>query len=348
MKKVLKKVMVLLMCLTMFSSIAYTAAVNVRADERTVIATVNGTVLSGTTYDLLQLDSNGQKYKIRIDSETDTSGCKLLLPGNKVAVQVCYGNDKFLHAVKITTLSADIVPDSEKTNKATVNGNIKEGSTAESFKITTMFGELLIKVDGDTDFSGCKVFTIGKNVDVTLYRGKDSCYHAISVSDGAGKSTSYIVTNPSGTTYTITGEAKGNSTDSILYLNTTNNGIMEIRIDLTTNTTNARAIMPGAKLTVNYFKGSDGNLHASVITGVRKASDATVDTSKKYTVTGTISNKTTENVLTLTTSTGDMLIKLDTTTEYSGLAVLITGQKIEVSCSRGSDAYLHANSITAK
>ena len=76
------------------------ASAKVRAAE--VIATVHGTVSSGTTSELLRLSTREGEMQIKLDSGTDTSGCKILLPGSKVSVSVSHGSDGYLHAVKLT------------------------------------------------------------------------------------------------------------------------------------------------------------------------------------------------------------------------------------------------------
>ena len=72
----------------------------VRAEE--VIATVQGRVLSGTTSELLKLHTEDGDMEIKLDSGTDTSECKILLPDHTIGVSVSHGSDGYLHAVKIT------------------------------------------------------------------------------------------------------------------------------------------------------------------------------------------------------------------------------------------------------
>ena len=65
-------------------------------------ATVTGTVRSGTTADLLLLSTREGNMEIKLDSSTDTSGCKFLLPGNQISVTVTHGSDEYLHATKLS------------------------------------------------------------------------------------------------------------------------------------------------------------------------------------------------------------------------------------------------------
>ena len=71
-----------------------------------------------------------------------------------------------------------------------------------------------------------------------------------------------------------------------------------------------------------------------------------VDTSSTSTVTGTVSGKSTENILYLNTQGGEMELKLDALRSANGFKVLINDKKVSVTCARGSDAYMHALDIT--
>lgn len=345
MKRFIKKALVTALCFSMVNVAAVTNTKEVNAAESNVIATVDGVVLAGTTCDMLQLKVNNQTYKIKIDSNTDTSECNIILPGNKLTVQIAYGNDSYLHAVKITSL-VTANQASNNYQKTTVNGNVLDGTTSEVIKLSTIFGDQTIKIDQGCDFKDCKIFTIGKNVDLTIYKAADNTLHAIKVSDGNGTSQTSIVTNTSGTTYTASGTIQSGSNENIIYLNTSA-GTMTIKLDANTSISTGRMIVPGAKLTVSYYRGSDAYLHAASLTA-QLSSNAVVDASKTYTVTGTVGNKSTEALLVLKTSTGDMQIKLDATTSYSNGSVLVEGKTLTVTCARGSDAFLHATSITIK
>ena len=91
-------------CLTLGLTLAPASSFQVQAAE--VIATVEGTVMSGTTSELLKLSTKEGDMEIKLDSGTDASGCKVLLPDKKIFVSVSHGNDGYLHAVKITATSS--------------------------------------------------------------------------------------------------------------------------------------------------------------------------------------------------------------------------------------------------
>lgn len=103
--------------------------------------TVQGTVQSGTTSELLLLSTNDGKMEIKLDSGTDTSGCKILLPGNKINVSVVHGSDEYLHATKITT-EAQIVSLSIDTSSATtVTGTINDKTKGDVLYFDTPQGD---------------------------------------------------------------------------------------------------------------------------------------------------------------------------------------------------------------
>ncbi len=78
------------------------------AYAREVVATVQGTVTQSSTDDTLRLFSlNSGSYEIKVDSDTDKSKCKELVPGKSVYVGVYIGSDSKLHADKITGAGVD-------------------------------------------------------------------------------------------------------------------------------------------------------------------------------------------------------------------------------------------------
>ena len=120
---------------------------------------------------------------------------------------------------------------------------------------------------------------------------------------------------------------------------------MEIKIDRSTDVSEARILLPETKLSVAISHGSDGYWHATKITYNGAAVGITIDNSKTSTVTGTISDKTNGDVLYVDTAQGEMQIKYDQTTNISGCSVLVANKKYNITCARGSDAYMHAISI---
>ena len=332
----------------------------VQAEE--VIATVQGKVMEGTTANLLYLDTSDGKMEIKIDGSTSTGNCKMLLPEKKISVSVANGNDGYLHAVTISE-SGEIPSVSVDTSKVSnVVGTLNGRTTEEVLHLDTAQGEMELKIDKNTDLSNCSVLVVSGKYVVSCARGEDAYMHAISIADvaaapqtdesqtDAGSQTNSQsqapVVNVTGETRTVTGTVKDNSEESTLYL-ATSEGTFTFKIDDSTDTSKGMVMTPDNKMMVTYFRGSDSNLHASALVGVKDNSPASVDTSSQATVTGTVKEKSTENILVLDTSAGEMELKMDKVSGPVGCKVLVKGKKISVTCSRGDDAYMHALTVTA-
>lgn len=334
----------------------------VQAEE--IIATVEGTVLSETTQELLHLSTRDGKMEIKLDSNTDASGCKLLLTGEKISVSVSHGSDGYLHAVKISndTQKPGVTLDSSTT--ATVTGVIDEKSNSEILFFDTQYGEMELKLDASTDISNCSMLVAGKTYEIVCARGSDAYMHATSIKDSTA-----TVTTTSGTTtanvstltpapataldsnvvtMSVSGTVASKTKENLLYLSTSE-GEMQFVIDSKTDSRNGMVLVPGTKLTVTFYHGSDAYLHAAVIKGASKNSlTATLDQYSEATVTGTVLGQTTENKLFLDTKYGEMELKMDALDieDVKGCKVLVEDKKISVTCERGSDAYMHVTSIT--
>lgn len=141
-------------------------------------------------------------------------------------------------------------------------------------------------------------------------------------------------------TYTVTGTVDSATNSSYLFLNTPQ-GQMTIAIDADTDLSSCRMLLPDKEVTVDCHHGSDSYLHASRI----YVAAAVVDSSNSTTVKGTVTSKTTEDVIFLSTSSGTMQIKVDNTTDMTGCHVITVGQTLYITTARGSDAYMHAVAI---
>lgn len=326
----------------------------VQAEE--VIATVQGKVMEGTTANLLYLDTSDGKMEIKIDESTSTGNCKMLLPEKKISVSVANGNDGYLHAVTISE-SGEIPSVSVDTSKVSnVVGTLNGRTTEEVLHLDTAQGEMELKIDKNTDLSNCSVLVVSGKYVVSCARGEDAYMHAISIADVAAapqtdasqtnSQSQTPVVNVTGETRSVTGTVKDNTEESTLYL-ATSEGDFTFQIDDSTDTSRGMILTPENKLMVTYFRGSDSNLHVTAIVGVKDSSSVTVDTSSQATVTGTVKSKSTENILVLDTSAGEMELKMDKVAGPSGCKVLVEGKKVSVTCARGDDAYMHALTITA-
>lgn len=341
------------LCLSLGLTLTPASLSQVQAAE--VIATVEGTVMSGTTSELLKLSTKEGNMEIKLDSNTDASACKVLLPDKKIFVSVCHGNDEYLHAVKITsgTPTQTVTLDSSTT---TVTGKITDKSKDDILYFDTAQGEMQIKLDATTNLNGCTVLVENKTYSIACTRGSDAYMHAVSITDGVSSSSgtsssaSSLTPAPASTvtasTSTVSGTVSDKTKENLLYLSI-DGGEMQIVIDSNTDSRSGMVLTPDRKLTVTVYRGSDAYMHAASIIGNKESADsAYVDTSSTSTVTGTVGSKSTENMLYLDTPQGQMELKLDAVRSVSGCKVLVSGRKLSVVCARGSDAYMHALDIT--
>lgn len=326
--------------------------VSMKVHAAEIIATVQGKVMEGTTSNMLYLDTPQGKMEIKIDEGTNANGCKVLLPKKVICVSVSHGSDGYLHAVTIAENQADASISLNMDKISTVTGTLNKKTTAEILYLDTVHGEMELKLDKTTDMSGCSLLVVSGNYEVRCARGSDAYMHAVSISD-AGDAPSYssgevqnTVTNVSGTTRTVSGTVTDSTEESKLYLSTSE-GVYIFMIDANTDTSRGRIATPNSKLMVTFYRGSDEYHHAASLVGVKDGSSATVDTSSQSTVTGTVKKKSNENVLYLDTAQGEMELKLDKLESLNGCKILVQGKKVSVSCARGSDAYMHAISITS-
>lgn len=331
-------------CLAFMTAILPVSQFQVQAAE--VIATVHGTVLSGTTSDLLLLSTPQGKMEIKLDSGTDTSGCKVLLPDKEIYVSVSDGSDKYLHAVKITTDGSSPSSSLDSSTTATVTGTLGEKTTSDILCLDTPQGIMEIKLDTDTNMSGCSVLIVGKTYTITCARGSDAYMHAVSISDKeTASNTDNAYTGSNISSMSVKGTVDDRTKEGLLYLST-DAGMMQFKIDSNTDTSNGLVLTGDNKLTVYFYYGNNSYLHASSIVGKKdSASLPDIDSSNTVSVTGTVRSKSTENMLYLDTPQGNMELKLDALKSISNCKVLVSGKKITVTCAHGSDAYMHALEI---
>lgn len=335
------------------------AATGLEVQAAEVIATVQGKVMEGTTAKLLYLDTSDGKMEIKIDGSTSTGNCKMLLPDKKISVSVANGNDGYLHAVTISESGESPSVSVDTSKVSNVVGTVNERTTEDVLHLDTAQGEMELKIDKNTDLSNCSVLVVSGKYVVSCARGEDAYMHAISIADvaaapstgasqtdTAAQTYSQAPVNVTGETRTVTGTVKSNTEESTLYL-ATSEGDFTFKIDSSTDTSKGMVLTPGNKLMVTYFRGSDSNLHVTSTVGVKDSSTVSVDTSSQATVTGTVKEKSTENILVLDTSAGEMELKMDKVAAPSGFKVLVEGKKVTVTCARGDDAYMHALTISA-
>lgn len=326
-----------------------------RLEAQAEEVTVGGTVMSGTTSELLLLSTKEGKMEIKIDSGTDTSGCKVLLPDKKINVTVSHGSDGYLHAVKITSGTQKTQANVDSSSTATVSGKLSDKTQEDILYINTAQGEMQIKLDPTTNLNGCVVLVVGNNYTISCARGSDAYMHAVSISDGlsssvAGGASSGLTPAPksvvTAATTAVSGTVSEKTRENLLYLST-KEGEMQIVIDENTDSRSGMILTDGRTVTVYVYHGKDAYMHAATIVASRESVQAAgVDTTSLSTVKGTVGGKSNENKLYLDTQQGQMELKLDNVRSVSGCKVLISGRSVTVTCARGSDAYMHAIDIT--
>lgn len=338
------------LCLVLGLLITAGNPLTVQAEEA---ITVQGTVQAGTTAELLLLSTKDGRMEIKLDSGTDTSGCKILLPGKKINVSVIHGSDEYLHAVKITTEEQAVSLTIDTSSAATVTGTISDKTKGDILYFNTPQGEMQIKLDTTTNMSGCSVLVVDKTYSIVCARGSDAYMHAISISDSASAGTGTVDTSitpapaaaVTAKTMSVTGTVSDKTKENLLYLST-NDGEMQIVIDNNTDSRSGLVLTSGRKLAVTVYHGSDEYLHAATIAGAKESVlPAQIDNATKAEVSGTVGSKSTENILFLKTPQGEMEIKLDSLSSVVGCKVFVSGKKLTVTCARGSDAYMHALDI---
>lgn len=208
MKKGRKRTAALLVSLMLLSAFLPAGVMQVRAAE--VIATVYGTILSGTTEELLMLSTAQGKMEIKLDANTDASACKILLPGREIYVDVTYGSDAYLHAAKITNSTPVDASTIDYSSTVTVTGEIDDKTREDILYLDTPQGEMQIKLDATTNMNGVTVLVAGKEYQVTCARGSDAWMHAVSISDA---DTSKTTTEDDKRGFRYHGEGEGDGSD---------------------------------------------------------------------------------------------------------------------------------------
>ena len=329
----------------------------VSMDTEAAPTSFSGTVSDKTTSDTLFLITSGGTMQIKIDSATDTSQGKFLLPGYKVTCSCQVGADEYWHALSITGSSKTGAASVDTSKTATVTGSVAKGTNEEMLFLSTKDGTMEIKLDPTTDVSGVKAFIMGKNLQVTCSRGSDAYMHALSVTDKGGTTAALTTADTTQTAvqtvttqapaYSVTGTVDKATTSSVLHLNTSG-GKMEMKIDAGASAS-CHMLMPGTSVTAGFYRGSDEWLHTSVmVNNTSKLAAVTTLDSQQLTVSGTVTESSSESTMFLSTSGGTMQIRMDASTDFSGCPVLVKNKSVQVVCQRGADEYYHAVKITAK
>ena len=125
MKKRISMILSVLLTLILILTTAFTYPVKTKAAENTF----SGTVSDKTTSDILYLSTSGGTMEIKIDSSTQVSGTKLILPGSSITASCYRGSDEYWHASTLTGTAKVGKVTIDANNKATVKGTIAKGTS---------------------------------------------------------------------------------------------------------------------------------------------------------------------------------------------------------------------------
>ena len=325
--------------------------------------TLSGKVLEGSDQSAIKLDYNGSTLKIRLDSTTIYENFHILKQDRTIDVTVAQGSDAYLHAVKIGTqavqsssaLMGNVDRTADGKTVATVSGTVQEGCTDEMFTLKVNGNIMKIKIDKATDLSLIHALIPDTTITAAVYTGDDKYLHAYKLAGNVALQNTAV--RDASSSITVTGTVEKNTTDNILYLST-NGGSMIIKLDTDTNVSNGGLLIIGKKVNVVTQRGSDAYLHAvsinsdvsyaATVGNVIQMSDTVERTSQDMKVEGIVKKETTNAVIQLSTTGGDMTIRIDANTQWTDSKAIQADQKITVVAYRGADKYLHAASVTSK
>lgn len=347
----MKKITSAFLSILVMAFVVLLCATSIPAQTKAAEVTVSGTVTDSTNSDILYLNTKEGTMHIKFDSTTDTSGAKFILPGSTITCNLYLSNDGYWHVSRITGATSVGKVSIDTSSKATVKGTIAKGTTEELLYLVIDNGTMQIKMDEETDLSGCKYLIIGRTVNVVCARGSDAYMHALSIADVGAYSMNTTSASASGgaaSTNSVTGTIDKGTTTSLLRL-ATSGGTMEFVMDLATDVSGCRVLVPGQSATVSFYRGDDAWNHVSRIVNnsAKPSAEVSLDQGSKLTVSGTITNSTNEGTLFLDTSGGVMQIRIDASTNFTKCPALLFDKTAQVVCMRGSDEYLHAVSIAS-
>lgn len=233
--------------------------------------------------------------------------------------------------------------------KATVFGTVQKGTDASTLYLKTAQGDMIIKLDPDTE-SSCKLLIQGTEIYVGVYYGSDAYMHAATIS----ASNTGTTASSDNKTYTVTGTIADKPVeDNVLFVNM---GDDQMHLKLDANTSyNCGVLYAGKSITATIYRGTDAYMHAQSISdgaggSVSSSSGATTSTyngtAQTTAVTGKVGADSKNGKLYLESKDGTYELKLDSNTNYSGGYMLIAGKKITANIYRGDDAYMHVASTT--
>lgn len=309
---------------------------------------VKGRVRSGSTTKMLLLDTDQGNMEIKLDSSTKWGTLKYLMGDDQIYAYIYNGGDGYNHAAQLDNASDYDLYSSSGVNKSNiipVNGTVKSGSRYNLIKFDTASGDMLIRIDNDTDASEARVIQEGTYATIKVAGSSDGYLHAISIVSSDTTNDTGMLTGQS--TTTKYGVVQDSSTDAKLKIKI-GDEVKTFRLDSGSKGINSSAIVPGEQYAVSYYKGSDDLYHVATyanVDGHDVYTDANIDSNNTCTMYGTVKSTSSNRTLRLDCSGVEAEIRLQTSTDVSKCRIMNTGREVIVKCAYGDDAYWHAVSI---
>lgn len=322
--------------------------------------TISGGVTTSSDETKITIQTSNGTYDVYLDNSTDYSACPVIVANYSVKAEIYIGSDSQYHAKKLTDLSSNAQGSADGVDSSSaveVTGTVEDSTNQNLLYLNVGGNTMKIKIDQKTDCSKCRVLKQGITVTAKVARGSDAYLHATSLVDnssGSGSSGAATL-GDSGmltgqTTTVVTGTIQSSSSEDFLILRVSDQDY-KIRLDSGSDMTDCKVLVAGQSCKVAVYKGSDAYLHAAKLIDLSPnypGNAGTLDASTKTTVEGTVASGSAINMLNLDVNGGVMKIKIDGTTDTTSCRILKEGKKVKVEIERGSDAYLHAISITTE
>lgn len=243
-------------------SLVSTSSTTTTTNSATNNAMVSGTIKDDPKADSFVLSTILGDVTIKFNSNTDLSGCQMLIKGRIITATVSKGSDNNYYASKIVDVEgANTVTSNTVSNVSgtttTISGTVASGTTSSVLYLSTNSGTMTIKLDSNTNASAGRILCEGLTITAVVYTGSDNYLHAASLSGNRTASNASVDSN----TVTVCGTVDAKSTQDILRLNTSA-GTYLLRMDSTTAADTSLILTSGRAIKVTIARGSDAYMHA--------------------------------------------------------------------------------------
>jgi len=246
-----------------------------------------------------------------------------------------------------------------------VTGYLQEiVGTVITFK--TDAGTMLIKLDTTTDLSGCTGLVANAPLSIAVYRGDDAYMHAnrivtttaaavgtassgdqsaqaapAATSPYASMSAAQVQEAALAAAQEAANKAAAEGADAAGIQAAAQAAVERVASEY------AQAVQAAEEAKKNAQKAAQENNNASSGSTVTTSDGVTVDTGNPVTVTGKVDEGSTSSLINLTTSDGQMKVKIDSNTDLSKSLGMAVGSRVTATVGYGSDAYMHAIRIVS-